>query len=95
MHHSGQSVNQLRYKKAPLPVLSLIKKILAILLCKQYNSSMPKEPTFRKKRGDTKMETIEKKYGRDFGVRSDKQLQNYLDEIGYSSLSELLRKKRK
>jgi len=41
------------------------------------------------------METIEKKYGRDFGVRSDKQLQNYLDEIGYSSLSELLRKKRK
>lgn len=41
------------------------------------------------------METIEKKYGRDFGVRSDKQLQNYLGELGYSSLSELLRSKNK
>ncbi len=38
------------------------------------------------------MGTIEKKYGKDFGVRSDKNLGQYLDEKGYSSLSELLKK---
>lgn len=47
---------------------------------------------FRRKREDTKMGTIEKKYGKDFGVRSDKNLGQYLDEKGYSSLSELLKK---
>ncbi len=46
---------------------------------------------FRKKRSDTKMGTIEKKYGRDFGVRSDKKLGSYLRQKGYSSLSKLLR----
>ncbi len=45
-----------------------------------------------KKRSDTKMGTIEKKYGRDFGVRSDKQLGNFLKEKGYPSLSKLLQK---
>ncbi|MCK5416337.1 hypothetical protein KAI92_02830 [Candidatus Parcubacteria bacterium] len=45
----------------------------------------------RKKRSDTKMGTIEKKYGRDFGVRSDAKLGNYLRGKGYSSLSGLLR----
>lgn len=45
---------------------------------------------FRKKREDSKMDTIEKKYGKDFGVRSVKKLGNYLKEKGYSSLSELL-----
>ncbi len=45
---------------------------------------------FRQKRADTKIGTIEKKYGRDFGVRSDKRLGNYLEERGYSSLSKLL-----
>lgn len=45
---------------------------------------------FRKKRSDTKIGTIEKKYGKDFGVRSDKKLGNYLKEKGYSSLSQLL-----
>lgn len=45
---------------------------------------------FKKKRSDTKMGTIEKKYGKDFGVRSDKKLGNYLKEKGYSSLSQLL-----
>jgi hypothetical protein len=37
------------------------------------------------------MSTIEKKYGKDFGVRSDKKLGNYLKEKGYGSLSELLK----
>jgi len=47
----------------------------------------------RKKRSDTKMGTIEKKYGKDFGVRSDKKLGNYLKDKGYGSLSELLNSK--
>ena len=45
----------------------------------------------RTKRSDTKIGTIEKKYGRDFGTRSDKKLGNYLKEKGFSSLSNLLR----
>ena len=51
----------------------------------------------RKKRIDTKIGTIEKKYDRDFGVRSDKKLGNYLKEKGFPSLSKLLddTKKRK
>jgi hypothetical protein len=49
----------------------------------------------RKKRSDTKMGTIEKKHGKDFGVRSDKKLGNYLKEQGYPSLSKLLRDAKK
>ena len=51
-----------------------------------------KKDQFRQKRSDTKMGNIEKKYGKDFGVRSDKKLGGFLEEKGYSSLSELLRK---
>ncbi len=54
---------------------------------------MSKRTPFRKKRSDTKMQTIEKKYGKDFGVRSDKKLGNYLKEKGYDSLSDLLNSK--
>jgi len=36
------------------------------------------------------MGTIEKKYDRDFDVRSDKKLGNYLKEQGFPSLSKLL-----
>lgn len=50
-----------------------------------------KTAKFRKKRSDTKISTIEKKYGRDFGVRSDKKLDKYLKEKGYPSLSKLLK----
>lgn len=50
-----------------------------------------KDPQFRQKRSDTKMGTIEKKYGKDFNTRSDKKLGNFLEEKGYSFLSELLR----
>ncbi|MBP7898536.1 hypothetical protein KAZ92_01135 [Candidatus Gracilibacteria bacterium] len=46
---------------------------------------------FRKKRSDTKIGTIEKRYGKDLGVRSDKKLGTYLKEKGYKSLSELLK----
>ena len=47
---------------------------------------------FRKKREDTKIKTIEKKYGVDFGVRSDKKLGAYLKEEGLPSLSKALEK---
>ncbi|MCK5466201.1 hypothetical protein KAI56_01735 [Candidatus Parcubacteria bacterium] len=50
-----------------------------------------KATTFRRKRKDTQMGTIEKMYGKDFGIRSDKELGNYLKEKGYKSLSELLK----
>lgn len=45
----------------------------------------------RQKRSDTKMGSIEKQYGKDFGVRSDMKLGRYLEEQGYSSLSKMLR----
>jgi len=48
--------------------------------------------SIRKKRADTRMGTIEKKYGKDFGIRSDKKLGSYLKEKGYKSLSELISK---
>jgi hypothetical protein len=51
-----------------------------------------KNGQFRKKRGDTKMGSIENEYGVDFGVRSDKKLENYLDDEGLSSLSEAVKK---
>jgi len=45
---------------------------------------------FRQKRSDTKLGTIEKQYGVDFGARSDKKLGNYLKEQGLPSLSKAL-----
>jgi hypothetical protein len=44
----------------------------------------------RDKRDDTHMGTIERQYGRDFGVRSDMQLGNFLEQQGFNSLHELL-----
>lgn len=44
----------------------------------------------RDKRDDTHMGTIEKKYDRDFRVRSDKQLGNFLKEKGIASLNDLI-----
>jgi len=49
-----------------------------------------KSGELKKKESDTMMERIEKKYGKDFGVRSDKKLGNYLKEKGYESLSKML-----
>ncbi len=45
----------------------------------------------RKKRGDTLVGTIEKKYGIDLGYRSDKKLSTVLKETGASSLSKLVK----
>jgi hypothetical protein len=44
----------------------------------------------RDKRDDTHMGTIEKKYDRDFGVRDDKQLGNFLKENNIDSLNDLI-----
>lgn len=45
---------------------------------------------FVAKRFDTKIGTIEKKYGIDLGVRSDKKLGEFLKEKGYKSLAKML-----
>lgn len=45
----------------------------------------------RDKRNDTHMGTIEKQYNRDFGVRSDKQLGNFLEENKIASLNDLIK----
>ena len=44
----------------------------------------------RDKRDDTLMGTIEKEYGRDFGVRSDMELGNFLKQKGINSLNDLI-----
>lgn len=44
-----------------------------------------------KKRGDTLVKTIEKKYGVDLGYRSDAQLHTVLKNEGLPSLSKLLK----
>ncbi len=48
----------------------------------------------RKKRSDTKIKTIERKYGKDLKVRSDMKLGTFLKENGYRSLSEMLKFKK-
>ena len=45
----------------------------------------------REKRGDTHVGTIETLYDRDFGVRSDMQLDTLLEKTNKASLHELLR----
>lgn len=45
----------------------------------------------RQKRADTLVKTIEKTYGKDLWVRSDKKLWNYLKEKWYDSLSKLMK----
>ncbi len=44
----------------------------------------------RDKRNDTHMGTIEKKYHRDFGVRSDMQLGTFLQKKNIKSLNNLI-----
>ncbi|MFC1632918.1 hypothetical protein ACFL1U_02100 [Patescibacteria group bacterium] len=45
----------------------------------------------RQKRSDTKVGTIEKKYGIDLGARSDMKLGNYLKNKGLPSMSKALK----
>tara|TARA_R110001599_G_C11840308_1_gene619350 strand:- start:266 stop:475 length:210 start_codon:yes stop_codon:yes gene_type:complete len=47
----------------------------------------------REKRGDTNVGTIEKQYGKDFGVRSDMHLDTLLKIEGKDSLSKLIKNK--
>ena len=49
----------------------------------------------REKRGDTNIETIERQYGIDFGVRGDMHLDTLLDKKGFSSLNDLLHNENK
>ncbi|MBU1256272.1 hypothetical protein KKA49_01140 [Patescibacteria group bacterium] len=52
--------------------------------------SRTKQGVFRPLRSDTKIDTIEKKYNVDLGVRPDMKLGNYLKKKGYPSLSQML-----
>lgn len=45
----------------------------------------------RSKSSDTKIGTIERKYGVDLGVRSDMKLGNYLKKEGLPSMSQALK----
>jgi hypothetical protein len=49
--------------------------------------------SLRAKRRDTRVDTIEDMYGRDFEVRGDMHLGTLLDQEGVGSLAELLKKK--
>jgi hypothetical protein len=44
----------------------------------------------REKRGDTHVGTIEKQYGKDFGVRKDMHLDTLLEKKGVDSLNDLI-----
>jgi len=59
---------------------------------KNTKRARTKKGTYTPKRGDTKIGTIEKKYGVDLGVRSDMTLRTYLKEKGYTSLAKMLKK---
>lgn len=52
--------------------------------------SRTKQGTYRSLRSDTKIDTIEKRYKVDLGVRPDMKLGNYLKKKGYPSLSQML-----
>ena len=55
-------------------------------------------PTIKRpklKEMSTQMATIEKMYGKDFGVPNDKNLWDSLEEMGYGSLSKILRNDKK
>ncbi|MCX6756301.1 MAG: hypothetical protein NTX85_03100 [Candidatus Nomurabacteria bacterium] len=56
---------------------------------KGYRSRNEHGP-LREKRGDTYVETIEKQYGKDFGVRGDMHLDTLLEQKGFNSLNDLL-----
>lgn len=55
------------------------------------NRSRNQDGQLRDKRDDTHVSTIERQYGRDFGVRSDMHLGTLLKQTGNASLNDLLR----
>ena len=56
------------------------------------NRSRDDSGELRRKRGDTHVSTIEKKYNKDFNVRSDMHLDTLLKQENVSSLDQLLKK---
>ncbi len=54
------------------------------------NRSRNSDGQLRNKRDDTHMCTIENQYNRDFGVRSDMELGNFLKEKNINSLNDLI-----
>ena len=46
--------------------------------------------SLRDKRDDTHMGTVEKQYHKDFGVRDDMHLGNFLKHVGKKSLNDLI-----
>ncbi len=50
--------------------------------------------TYRPVRSDTKVGTVEKRYGVDLGVRPDMKLGTFLKEKGYPSLSRMIKDKK-
>lgn len=52
--------------------------------------SRTKKGTYRSIRSDTKIGTVEKRYGVNLGVRPDMKLGKFLKEKGYPSLSRIL-----
>ena len=54
--------------------------------CRSRNQRGP----LREKRGDTHVETIEKIYGADFGVRGDMHLDTLLERRNKQSLNDLI-----
>ena len=52
--------------------------------------SRTNDGTLREKRGDTHMGTLEKKYNKDFWVRSDMHLDTFLNQKGIDSLNDLI-----
>lgn len=56
--------------------------------------SRDEDGKLRRKRGDTKIETIEREYGVDFRVRGDMRLETLLEREGATSLHQLLRDRR-
>lgn len=57
--------------------------------------SQTKSGQFRQKRGDALIGNLEKKYGVNFGVRSDMKLETYLKKEGVPSLSKAVKKLKK
>ena len=54
------------------------------------NRSRNESGQLRAKRGDTRIDTIERQYGVDFGVRGDMHLSTYLERTGVKSLNDLI-----
>lgn len=54
------------------------------------NRSRNQDGQLRDKRDDTHVGTLERQYGRDFGVRSDMHLGTLLKQTGHASLNDLM-----